>query len=129
MQRLVTDIQKEIINFPTRSAWDKGVRSYAKELFDNYIENLNIDKETVWIGKIKEKDLLNGAKDWYEYSYGGCAYIYDFDICERLCSASEQRKTKNGERKPNANEEWLDVQARALYQAARLVISIVNRKN
>ena len=51
------------------------------------------------------------------------------DICKRLCSPSEQRKTKNGERKPNANEEWLDVQARALCQAARLVIDIVNRRN
>ena len=100
---------------------------FRSQLFENYIENISIDKEIMYIGKITEKDLLDGAKDWYEYSWGGCSLLYNSDICKRLCSPSEQRKTKNGERKPNANEEWLDVQARALYQAARLIISIVNR--
>lgn len=127
MQKLVTDIRQKINNHSVRSAWNRGVQYYAEQLFENYIENISIDKEIMYIGKITEKDLLDGAKDWYEYSWGGCSLIYNSDICKRLCSPSEQRKTKNGERKPNANEEWLDVQARALYQAARLIISIVNR--
>lgn len=127
MQKLVTDIRQKINNHSVRSAWNRGVQYYAEQLFENYIENISIDKEIMYIGKITEKDLLDGAKDWYEYSWGGCSLLYNSDICKRLCSPSEQRKTKNGERKPNANEEWLDVQARALYQAARLIISIVNR--
>jgi hypothetical protein len=57
-----------------------------------------------------------------QYSYGGCSLIYDCDIAERLCSPSELKRTRDGERSPNAKEEWLDVQARALYQAARLVM-------
>ncbi len=129
MQKLITDIRQKISNHSVRSAWNRGVQYYAEQLFDNYIENISIDNEIMYIGKITEKDLLNGAKDWYEYSWGGGSLIYDSDICKRLCSPSEQRKTKNGERKPNANEEWLDVQARALCQAARLVIDIVNRRN
>jgi hypothetical protein len=41
-----------------------------------------------------------------------------------FCTPSELKKTHNGERKPNKNEEWLDVQARALNQAAKMIITI-----
>lgn len=64
-----------------------------------------------------EKMALNGASNWDEYSWGGCSLIYDADIAERLCCPSELKKTRNGERRPNSREEWLDTQARALYQA------------
>ena len=96
------------------SAWEKGVIIYAIEILDN----MDDKKE------ITEKNLLNGAKDWKEYSYGGCSLIYDVDICHRLCTPSEIKKTKDGERRPNKQEIWMDVQARALYQAARLIMKI-----
>jgi hypothetical protein len=126
MQKQISEIRREIANGIGRTAWNKGVRGYADELLDSYLEGLHITDESVRIGKIKEKDLLNGAQDWNQYSWGGCADIYDSDICERLCNASEKKKSRDGERKPNANEEWLDVQARALFQAARLVLNAVN---
>jgi hypothetical protein len=74
-----------------------------------------------------KKELLNGAANWREYSYGGCALIYDADIAERLCSPSEYRKTREGQRAPNSRETWLDVQARALGQAATLIASALKR--
>lgn len=120
--KLITDIQKEINNYPSRSVWDKGVRTYAEEIFNNYIESLNDDS----IEQITEKDLLNGAEDWQQYSEGGFSLIFDTDICKRLCSPSEQKKTQNGKRKPNSKEDWIDVQARALQQAAAIILSIVN---
>lgn len=130
MQRRIADIRREIETHPARSAWDKGVRGYAEELFDSYIrDTLHVSDDSTRIGKILEKDLLNGARDWSQYSWGGCADIYDCDICERLCSPSEQKKTRGGERRLNADEEWLDVQARALQQAARLVIRISSRRD
>lgn len=55
---------------------------------------------------------------------GGCYLIYNSDIAKMFCTPSELKKTHNGERKPNKNEEWLDVQARALNQAARMIITI-----
>jgi len=70
--------------------------------------------------------MLNGAQNWYQYSWGGCSLIYDRDIAERLCTPSELKRTKNGERRPNQNEEWLDVQARALRQAARKIEAAVD---
>lgn len=33
----------------------------------------------------------------------------------------ENDKTRNGERRPNSREEWLDTQARALRQAANRI--------
>ena len=65
--------------------------------------------------------MLNGARDWNAYSWGGSALIYDGDIAERLCTPSELKRTRHGERRPNSREEWLDTQARALYQACNRV--------
>ena len=95
------------------SKWGRGVLMYACEILDA-IEN----KE------VTEKNLLNGARDWREYSYGGCALIYNNEICHRLCTPSTIKRTKEGERNLNINENWLDVQTRALYQACRLIMKI-----
>ena len=97
-----------------RSAWNHGVVIYALELI-NSIE----DGE-----EITEKKMLNGAENWHQYSEGGCSLVYNIDICHRLCTPSEIKKTKDGERNPNKQENWIDVQARALYQAARLIMKI-----
>ncbi len=131
MQRIIAEIYREIKSHPVRSAWEKGVRSYAEELFETYItgKNLRIDDANTRIGKIVDADLLTGAQDWSQYSYGGCADIYDSDICERLCCPSEIKKKKCGELPPNSYETWLDLQAKALKQAANLVKRIVNRRD
>lgn len=47
--------------------------------------------------------------------------IYNSDIAARLCCPSELKRTRNGDRRPNSREEWLDTQARALFQAANRV--------
>jgi hypothetical protein len=94
---------------PARSAWRKGVKVYALEMLESAEEGFS------------PVSLLNGAESWRAYSYGGCALIYDADIAERLCAPSEYRRTREGQRAPNAGETWLDVQARALGQAATLI--------
>lgn len=102
-----------------RSAWGKGVRLYAIEL-------LNKAKE--WnggafdlTGNNYKSVLLCGAKNWTQYSEGGCSLIYNEDIAKRVCSKSELVKTRYGERNPNSREDWLQCQARALYQAQELI--------
>lgn len=97
---------------PARSAWTRGVIAYALELIDS--------AEDAGIG-LSEAEMLNGAQSWLNYSEGGSALIYNEDIAARLCSPSELKKTRNGERAPNSRESWLDVQARALCQAARII--------
>lgn len=109
-----------------RSAWDKGVTEYATELAENLD---NWDKQPESVAEIREM-MLNGADDWKAYSWGGSSLIYNQDIAERLCSPSELKRVtnKNGLRDyPNSREHWLDVQARALYQAANRVAEIANK--
>lgn len=101
-----------------RSAWGRGVTEYALEIladmgnpdWDDAISDLYTRAEL-------ERLALNDAESWSQYSQGGCSLIYDCDIAERLCTPSELRKTRGGEREPNARESWLQVQARALRQA------------
>ena len=112
-----TEIKKNLETRKDRSAWNKGVTVYALEMLDDVAENIDYDgKEPETRAELKEK-ALNGAKDWSQYSWSGCSLIYDCDIAERLCTPSELKKTRGGERRPNGQEEWLDVQARALHQA------------
>ena len=113
-----------------RSAWGRGVNAYALELVEELRERAAYEGRNPEPGKECREWMLNGAQDWNQYSWGGSSLIYDGDIAERLCTPSELKKTRHGERRPNGREEWLDTQARALYQAcnrvARVYRSIVN---
>lgn len=109
-------IKNALEKMEDRSKWNRAVTEYALELIDDF---LNMDYKEL----TKEK-LLNGASDWNEYSWGGCSLIYDCDIAERVCTPSEFKKSHGGAWRPNKNEEWLDVQARALFQACNRIMRI-----
>lgn len=101
-----------------RGAWDNGVKEYALELLDELAE---YSGDFPVNSKLLEKALLNGAETWHQYSWGGCSLLYNSDIAERMCNATELKRNKNGKLPPNEWEDWLDVQARALGQAAMLI--------
>lgn len=103
------------------SAWSVGITYYCLELLDS-LEYNGANFEEITNPKLLEKKLLNGADNWSHYSYGGCSLCYDEDICERLCTPSERKKKKDGYLMPNSCETWLDVQARALFQASRSIV-------
>ena len=123
----VNDIRQHLENEKRyhRSAWTRGVMIYASELLDDLQESVEggyfAPEDLANLTKLDEA-LLCGAPGWDEYSWGGNALIYNGDIAERLCSPSELKKTRNGERRPNSREEWLDTQARALRQAATHIL-------
>lgn len=123
--KTIAQVREALESRKDRSAWNRGVTQYAIMLLDDLTENRSIDASHA--GKEIEytldpatiiNELLNGASSWYQYSWGGSALIYDEDIAAALCTPSELARTKHGERRPNAREEWLDVQARALRRAA-----------
>ena len=106
-----------------KSAWKKGVYTYAYELAAEAARS-------TWVKTPKtiEEALLNGAPSWDAYCDGWpCALIYDEDIAARLCSPSELKRSLYGRRNPNRRERWLDVQARALRQAAIVLIKSIPR--
>ena len=111
-----------------RSAWNRGVNQYSEIMLDDIIDSMEWYHETFneMNTKLLEKRALNGASDWKEYSWGGCSLIYNGDIAKRLCNPSELKKTDNGRKRPNKNEEWLDTQARALFQAFHRIVTAFN---
>ena len=119
-QELLNKLEK----LTPRSAWDRALVSDAVALVDSLAcsEIPNNWEEL-------KKALLNGAADWTAYSYGGCSLVYDEDIARHYCTPSELRKVthKDGtiSEQANARENWLDVQARALYQAERKIKNIL----
>ena len=119
--KALQEIRKAVENEKTRGAWDNGKKEYALELLESLEERSRYEGREPESERELKDWLLNGASDWQQYSWGGCSLIYNGDIAERLCSPSELKKTRNGERKPNRSEEWLDTQARALFQAANMI--------
>lgn len=106
-------------NRTDRSAWNRGVTLYARELLGDVAENVKGGYYAMPQTRDDfERVALNGAKSWAQYSYGGCSLAYDCDIAKRLCTPSELKKTRGGGLNPNSRETWLDVQSRALDQAA-----------
>ena len=116
--KTINEIINAIENENARSAWRKGVKEYAVMMLENFTDG---DFENVSTRKEIKEILLNGAKTWHEYSYGGCALIYDTDIAKTLCTPSELKLKKGGELQPNSRENWLDVQAKALSHAYDLI--------
>lgn len=104
-----------------RSAWDRGVLEYAREMI------ADLDPDTVLTRDTCRAVMLNGAEDAREYSEGGCALVYDCDIAERLCPPSELKRKKGGELPPNNSDSWLDVQTRAIHQAIYMVYRAARR--
>lgn len=122
----VNEIRGRLEAVKTRSCWDRSVKGFALDLLESY-ENIceYCEHNGQPIPELNEETLLNGADDWNAYCYGGCALIYDGDIAKNLCTPSELKRTDNGNKAPNDREGWQDVQARAYYQAFRLLKSCV----
>lgn len=121
----VSEAYNKVESLKVRGAWNNGVKWYTLYLIAKMEDYTKVVPERSEI----ESVLLNGASDWKQFSYGGCALIYDGEIAETLCSPSELKKVtrKDGtlRDKANSRETWLDVQARALYQACNLIKSML----
>lgn len=110
-----------------RGAWNKAVCEDALTLCDN----IETDETPKNLDEL-ERILLNGASSWKHYSYGGCSLVYDEQIARHYCNKSElanvtSKKDGSIKQMANRNENWLDVQARALFQACELIKSIVKK--
>lgn len=129
---IIARMAEIIAALPARSAWSRAKKEYAAELLDNLRGAAAYAAETGTPSPLADREtvraaLLNGARNWSEYSRGGCALIYDGDIAARVCTPSELRRTHGGQRDPNPRETWLDVQARALYQAGAVVLAAYDK--
>lgn len=121
---LAETIRTELNARHDRGAWDKAVTLYAFDLLDDVQEGADSMERLPLDGAELERWMLNGASCWEQYSNGGCSLCYNADIAARVCTPSELKRTDGGMNNPNSRETWLDVQARALYQACNRIRSI-----
>lgn len=106
----------KIMLSPARTKWEKGVKQYALELANKVEVEEYLSEEEF------RKGLLNGARDWKQYSYGGCALISDDEIfCRLFTKSAFKEKVKEGVFCA------LDHQARALKEACDLVMKLAKR--
>ena len=117
---MINEIRKEIEKENPRSKWGKAVIAYANELLDHLEDQIKFYGPSL---EINEKTLLNGAENWKAYSEGGNSLIYYGEMTERLCTPSQFKRCKGGDLPLSNRESWVEIQGRALFQAARLVIS------
>lgn len=121
---LADTIRAELNARHDRSAWDKAVTLYALDLLDDVQEGADNMERLPLDGAELERWALNGASCWEQYSNGSCSICYDADIAARVCTPSELKRTDGGMNAPNSRETWIDVQARALYQACNRIRTI-----
>ena len=127
------DIEKaleKVMATSPRSAWCRGVKAYAVELLEEIQEAIDWNEEhgkgaESYTPSELEKLALNGARNWTEFSEGGCALVYTADIVERLCTPSEIRMFRDGKRSVLFRCHCLEWQSRALWQAFRLILDAV----
>lgn len=109
---------------PARSAWGRGVQFYAGFILESIV-----DYAPETITNVSElKDIcLHGARDWKQYAEGGGGLVYDDAIIKALATPSEIKRLRykeGGYRQPEPGVTWIDVEARALYQAWQLIKNI-----
>ena len=121
---LTDTIRAELNARHDRSAWDKAVTLYALDLLEDVQEGADNMERLPFDGAELERWALNGASCWEQYSNGGCSLCYNADIATRVCTSSELKRTDGGMNNPNSRETWLNVQARALYQACNRICTI-----
>jgi hypothetical protein len=111
----------EVVKTQPRSQWAQGVKLYAIELLQD------VHPETDLTSSNLDKHILNGARDVKQYSEGGEALVWNYDIAERLCTPSEFERKDYGRRNPNKQETWIDCQTRALYQARVQLLALISQ--
>lgn len=128
-ERIINAVFETLEARHDRSAWNRAVTEDAINLFDQVVDGITegwIDPAVLGNRSRLESAMLNGADSWKHYSWSGCGLCYNYDIARHYCTPSEYKRTRGGMYKPNPSEEWLDVQARALWQAARRVQEAVD---
>ena len=120
----IKELINKLENQKACSKWQKGVIIYSVMLLEKIQDDHDQINDNITFNDL-EVLLLNGAKNWSKYSWGGNALINNEDIAKMLSTPYELKKTCNGKKRPNRREEWLDTQARALLQAANKIWWII----
>ena len=102
IDKMIESIQSEICGRQEK----KNVNFYAVLLLENikdYLQDEKLDPEIENVSKISWshgsliKTILNGAKDFKQWSDGGLGLIYNDDLARNLLSAKKYEKWKKSD--------------------------------
>lgn len=117
LYKQVDSLAKEANNSNDTSDWDAGVLDYAHDLTLTLLEygaERRAAPDVLTNPEAFEQLLLNGAKDWDDYSRGGFTFSWTEDIVGRLGL--------------DTNDWCLNQQTKALQEAAALLKGLVFKK-
>lgn len=120
------DVREALGRMPINSAWDRGVHAQALDMLYNMRDDDLIPMQSKDLLPL----LLNGARDWKQYSHGGCALACNVDIAERyLCPSQLTRYMAPGHEASEApgGEDLMDMQERACRLAFRLIVNAAHQ--
>lgn len=108
------------------SKWREGVFNEAIDRLDSMDEGQKINWYTLLNGALwqdKQATFENILNACSKYAWGGCGICYNVDVANTFCSKSQAYyKNGNFKEQPNNREQWLDLYARAIYQAFSLIM-------
>lgn len=99
----------------SRSYWAEKAKDYAYSLLENFEDDRNFDS----VSKFK-KALLNGAKDWEQYSYWGNSLCYNVQIAKAVLPPKKFEQYYN-DKLFIPSDKLMTLQIRALKQAWQLI--------
>ena len=119
----------ELAKHEEHSAWMHGVVAYAGDILNRFSDmdfgylvyrcNRAFSRED---GADRLRmDLCSPFNDWNVYSRE-LGLKDDKAIATRLCTPEELRRFDGGNIQPNGRTTWTDIQTRALYNAACLIV-------
>lgn len=115
---------KSTINDNVTSGWKHAIKLYAIDLLELFKENNAKTPNTPFV----EKEFLDGASNWREYSENGNSLIYTEDIAERMCTDRQLKLVGGGKKDPSKHMTWIQLQGNALKQAFDLIMKYYSKE-
>lgn len=108
-------VKKAIEAMNPRNAWERGVQAYALDFLRDFDECRKFSEaQGEALPDMDERTALNGAKDWQQWSEGGCGLVYNYAIAERLYTPARVARLPK-------NFDGLVEEARAVKKAWQLI--------
>ena len=121
----IADIRAGLYLYRNNSAWRRGIDAAARDLCDDLEEAARFRGCPGEVPAATSDDLrallLNGARDWQQFSAGGCALVANEDIAERYFPPS--RRNREFRRCDADPVHLLRVQACALANASARIVT------
>lgn len=115
---------KNTLNDNGTKGWKRAIKLYAIDLLEWFKQNNAKTPNTAFV----EKEFLNGASNWREYSMDGNSLIYTEDIAERMCTDKQLKLVGRGKKEPSKHMTWIQLQGNALKQAFDLIMKYYSKE-